>query len=61
LVAHGDGLALATRDGRLVLDEVQLAGRRALSGADFLRGQRELVGTVVGKRAPAPVAAEATA
>ena len=61
LVAHGDGLALATRDGRLVLDEVQLAGRRALSGADFRRGQRELVGTVVEKRAPAPVAAEATA
>ena len=57
LVAHGDGLALATGDGRLILDEVQLAGRRQLSGAEFLRGQRELVGTRVGaKPAAAPAA-----
>ena len=51
LVGHGEGLALATSDGRLVLDEVQLAGRRQLSGAEFLRGQRELVGTEVGTKA----------
>jgi len=57
LVAHGDGFALATADGRLVLDEVQLAGRRQLSGEEFLRGQRELLGTRVGAtvRAAAPV------
>ncbi len=48
LVARGDGLALTTGDGRLVLDEVQLAGRRPLAGPDFLRGQRELVGAEVG-------------
>lgn len=48
LVAQGTGLALATSDDRLVLDEVQLAGRRALVGEDFLRGQRELLGTRVG-------------
>jgi methionyl-tRNA formyltransferase len=60
LVAHRDGLALATADGRLVLDEVQLAGRRQLSGAQFLRGQRGLIGTMVGKQA-APAAAGATA
>jgi methionyl-tRNA formyltransferase len=48
LVAHGPGLALTTSDGRLVLDEVQLAGRRALPGPEFLRGQRELLGTRVG-------------
>jgi methionyl-tRNA formyltransferase len=48
LVAHEDGLALATAEGRLVLDEVQLAGRRQLSGSEFLRGQRELLGTQVG-------------
>ncbi len=58
LVAHGNGIALATSDGRLVLDEVQLAGRRAMSGEEFLRGQRELLGTKVGARAP--TTAEAT-
>jgi methionyl-tRNA formyltransferase len=49
LVAHGDGLALATGNGRLVLDEVQLAGRRPTRGPDFLRGQRDLLGARVGK------------
>ena len=57
LVGHGDGLALATTDGRLVLDEVKLAGRRQLPGEEFLRGQRELVGTRVGAAARAAAAA----
>ena len=44
--AHG--LAVVTGDGaRLVLDGVQPAGGRAMSGADFLRGRRELLGTSV--------------
>ena len=47
LIQHGDRLALATADGRLVLDEVQLAGRRPVGGAEFLRGQARLVGTEV--------------
>jgi methionyl-tRNA formyltransferase len=47
LVRHGDRLALATRAGRLVLDEVQLAGKRPLGGEEFLRGQARLVGTRV--------------
>jgi methionyl-tRNA formyltransferase len=57
LVAEGAGLALATGDGRLVLDEVQLAGRRPLSGAEFVRGHPELIGTAVGARATAAGAA----
>jgi methionyl-tRNA formyltransferase len=57
LVGHGDGLALATTDGRLVLDEVQLAGRRQLPGEEFLRGHRELLGTRVGSAARAAAAA----
>jgi methionyl-tRNA formyltransferase len=61
LVADGDGLALATSDGRLVLEEVQLAGRRQLSGAEFLRGQRELIGTAVGRKAAAAAAAAGAA
>jgi methionyl-tRNA formyltransferase len=59
LVGHGDGLALATADGRLVLDELQLAGRRAMPGAEFLRGQRELLGTRIGSAAPGSRAAAA--
>jgi methionyl-tRNA formyltransferase len=55
LVAHGDGLALTTGEGRLVLDEVQLAGRRPIGGPAFLRGQRELLGAQVGR--PGAVAA----
>jgi methionyl-tRNA formyltransferase len=59
LVAHEDGLALATTAGRLVLDEVQLAGRRTLPGGEFLRGQRELLGTKVGAAAAAKAGAAA--
>ena len=40
LVRHGDRPALATVDGRLVLDAVTPPGRRAMSGADYLRGRR---------------------
>jgi methionyl-tRNA formyltransferase len=47
LLAHGDRLALATSDGRLVLDELQLAGKRALAGDEFLRGQPRLAGASV--------------
>lgn len=43
LVAHGDGLALATADGRLVLDEVQPAGGRRMSGSALRRGRPGLV------------------
>jgi len=55
LVAEGDGIALATTEGRLVLDEVQLPGRRKLPGAEFLRGQHELIGTRVGAQTAAAV------
>jgi methionyl-tRNA formyltransferase len=34
-------LAVATGRGALILEEVQLAGRKRISGPDFLRGQRE--------------------
>ncbi len=47
LVAHGDGLALRTADGRLVLDRVQPAGGRAMTGAELRRGRPQLVGAVV--------------
>jgi methionyl-tRNA formyltransferase len=39
LAVGGDGLALTARDGRLVLDEVQLAGGRRMSAAQLRRGR----------------------
>ena len=44
VVIDGDGLALATADGRLRLDRVQLAGRRAMDGASLRRGAPGLIG-----------------
>jgi methionyl-tRNA formyltransferase len=48
LVAEGDGLALATADGRLVLSQVQLEGRRAMDSSTLRRGAPDLVGAAVG-------------
>jgi methionyl-tRNA formyltransferase len=45
-----DGLpAMATGEGCLALDEVQLPGGRPTSGAAFLAGHRSLVGSVLTK------------
>jgi methionyl-tRNA formyltransferase len=47
-VVHVDGgIAVATGDGCLILDELQLEGRRRLSAAEFLRGGSIAVGTVL--------------
>jgi methionyl-tRNA formyltransferase len=60
IVVDGSSLALATADGRLVLEEVQLAGGRVMTGAELLRGHPEVAGaTVVARKAPR-VAAGAT-
>lgn len=47
LVEHDGRLALGTADGRVVLEEARREGRRATAGSEFLRGQRQLVGTLV--------------
>jgi hypothetical protein len=47
-MAHGDGIALSGPYGRLVLDEVQLAGRRRISGAELRRGHPGLIGSSIG-------------
>ena len=44
VVGAGGGLALATAKGRLALDEVQLAGKRRVSGAELRRGYPTLAG-----------------
>ena len=46
--ASSEGLAVATGDGGLVLKEVQLAGKRAVSAEEFLRGHRRIMGSVLG-------------
>ena len=43
LVREGDRPALATADGRLVLDAVTPPGRRPMPGADWLRGRRAVL------------------
>ncbi len=40
-------IAVVTGDGLLVLDELQLAGRRPMSAQDFARGQRSFVGSLL--------------
>jgi methionyl-tRNA formyltransferase len=47
LVADGDGLALATSDGRLRLGRVRAAGRKPMTAAELRRGAPGLVGSVV--------------
>lgn len=47
LVADGDGLALTTTAGRLLLRRAQLAGRRPMDAASLRRGAPELVGQTV--------------
>lgn len=42
-------IAVAAGDGSLNLCEVQLSGKRAMKIEDFVRGQREFVGTVLQK------------
>ncbi|MEO5919406.1 MAG: hypothetical protein ABIQ17_07585, partial [Candidatus Limnocylindrales bacterium] len=50
LVAADEGLAMTTIDGRLVLRMVKPAGRRAMSGTEFRRGHRDLIGASVNPR-----------
>lgn len=47
VVALDDGVGVVTGEGVLQLVEVQLAGKRAMTTKDFLRGQRGFVGSVL--------------
>jgi methionyl-tRNA formyltransferase len=61
IVPDAEGLALATSDGRLILDEVQPAGGRPMSGDAYLRGRPSVLGATVRSAADEPVAARADA
>ena len=49
VVETSEGVAVVTGQGALLLEEVQLAGRRAMAVEEFLRGQRDFVGSVLGR------------
>jgi len=49
VIAVRAGAAVVTGEGLLALEEVQLAGKRAMGIAEFLRGQRGFVGSRLGK------------
>jgi methionyl-tRNA formyltransferase len=51
VLALADGVAVATGEGALRLERVQLAGRRPMDVALFLRGQRDFVGSRLGTTA----------
>jgi methionyl-tRNA formyltransferase len=53
VVGIDDGIEVATGEGTLVLDAVQLEGRKRLAAAEFARGGGITVGTVLGVSAPA--------
>lgn len=48
VVEAGRAISVQTGEGMLVLDEVQLAGRKAVDAAAFARGRRGFVGSVLG-------------
>ena len=47
VVALADGVVVATGEGALLLEEVQLAGKRPMDIGAFLRGQRDFAGSVL--------------
>lgn len=47
VLIEDNGAAVVTGDGLLVLDELQLEGRRRMSADEFTRGQRDFVGSVL--------------
>ena len=47
VIRHQKDLAVVTGSGIVVLEEVQLAGKRALPAADFLHGYGAIVGAVL--------------
>jgi methionyl-tRNA formyltransferase len=48
VVVLNQDVAVLTGNGALILERVQLAGKRALSISDFLRGRPEFLGAILG-------------
>jgi len=50
VVEEKSGLAIVCGEGMLVIDRLQLEGKRGMDSSDFLRGQRSIVGTQLSVR-----------
>lgn len=50
VLAGQPGIGVVTRQGVLGLCQVQLEGKRAMLVADFVRGKRDFVGSILGQR-----------
>jgi methionyl-tRNA formyltransferase len=48
VVMVGETAVVLTQDGGLALTQIQLAGKRAMSSHDFLRGQPDFIGSILG-------------
>jgi len=48
VISLDDGVAVVTGTGALLLEEIQLAGKKALTAQEFIRGQRDFIGSVLG-------------
>lgn len=44
---YPDGVGVKTQNGEIILTEVQLEGKRRMSGADFVNGYKDLVGKIM--------------
>ena len=48
VISSDDGVAVVTGTAALLLEEIQLAGKKALAAQEFIRGQRDFIGSVLG-------------
>jgi len=48
VISADDGVAVVTGTDALLLEEVQFAGKRAMAVQEFIRGQRDFIGSVLG-------------
>lgn len=50
VVQTTSGVAVVTGEGALLLEEIQLAGKRTMGVEDFARGQRQFIGSELGQQ-----------
>ena len=48
VIAYGDGLAIGTGEGLFVPTRLQLAGKKAVTTEEFVRGQQAIIGSTLG-------------
>jgi methionyl-tRNA formyltransferase len=48
VISLDDGVAVVAGTDALLLEEIQLAGKKALAVQEFIRGQRDFIGSVLG-------------